>query len=114
MTARRKLFAGIDKLDEAENDVALARAQLSGTVEEIQSRLAPSQLLDDAISGVKTRSADLAETASDVVRDRPGTVAASAAGVRVAARPQADRPPRPQDLPPNMTKPRQQSPVEAR
>ena len=78
---RRKLFAGIDKLDEAETDVAMARAQLSVTVEEIQARLAPSQLLDDAISGVKTRSADLAETASDVVRDRPGTVAASAAGV---------------------------------
>lgn len=81
MTARRRLFAGIDKLDEAENDVAIARAQLSVTVDEIQARLAPSQLFDDALTEVKTRSADLAETAGEVVRDRPGAVAASAAGV---------------------------------
>ena len=81
MSARPRLFAGIDKLDEAENDVALARLRLSETVDEIQSRLAPSQLLDGALDGIKTRSIDLAETASDVVRDRPGTVAAGAAGV---------------------------------
>ncbi len=77
----RKPSTSADKLGQAEIDVALARAQLLGTVEDIQARLAPSQLLDDVIDGVKTRSADLAESASDVVRDRPGTVAASAAGV---------------------------------
>lgn len=81
MTARRRLFAGIDKLDEAETDVAAARARLSVTVEDIQARLAPSQLLDDAVIVIKTRSTDLAESVSEVVRDRPGTVAASAAGV---------------------------------
>lgn len=81
MTARRPLFAGIDKLDEAENDVLRARARLMETLDEIQSRVAPSQLFDDALSGVKARSADLAESAGEVVRDRPATVAASAAGV---------------------------------
>jgi hypothetical protein len=81
MTARRPLFAGIDKLDEAENDVMLARARLLETVDEIQARVAPAQLLDDALNGVKARSADIVETAGGVVRDRPGTVAASAAGV---------------------------------
>jgi ElaB/YqjD/DUF883 family membrane-anchored ribosome-binding protein len=81
MTARRTLFAGIDKLEEAEIDATTARVRLADTIDEIQARLAPSQLFDDAIDGIRTRSADLAETASDVVRDRPGTVAASAAGV---------------------------------
>ena len=76
-----KLFAGIDKLDEAEADVALARTRLMDTVDDIQARITPSQLLDDAISGVKARSADVAETAGEVVRDYPGRVAASAAGV---------------------------------
>jgi hypothetical protein len=80
MSARRSLFAGIDKLDEAETDVALARARLLETVDEIQARIAPARLFDDALSGVKARSADLAETAGEVVRDRPGAVAASAAG----------------------------------
>jgi len=78
MTARRTLFAGIDNLDEAEADVALARARLIETVDDIQARITPSQLFDDAISSVKARSA---ETAGEVVRDYPGAVVASAAGV---------------------------------
>ncbi len=81
MTARRRLFAGIDKLDEAEQQVAVARAQLLGTVESIQARLAPSHLLEDAIDGIKTRSGILAESAGQVVRDRPVATAAGAAGV---------------------------------
>jgi len=81
MTARRTLFAGIDNLDEAEADVALARARLIETVDDIQARITPSQLFDDAISSVKARSADVAETAGEVVRDYPGAVVASAAGV---------------------------------
>ena len=68
-------------LGRAEADVADARAQLMETVEEIQARLAPAHLIDEAIGGVKARSVDLAESAGEVVRDRPGTVAASAAGV---------------------------------
>ncbi len=81
MTSRRRLFAGIDKLDEAEADAAAARARLADTLDEIQTRLAPSQLFGDAIDGIRTRSADLAETAGEIVRDRPATVAAGAAGV---------------------------------
>lgn len=81
MSGYRRLVAGIENLDEAKADARTARARLIGTVEEIQARIAPSNLLDDALTGLRTRSADLAESAGRAARQRPGAIAAVAAGV---------------------------------
>jgi ElaB/YqjD/DUF883 family membrane-anchored ribosome-binding protein len=85
----RTPFADVNDLGAAEAQSAAARAQLGDTLDGIKQRLAPASLLDEAIDGVKTRSADLAETASNAVRDYPGTTAAGAAGfaLLVARRP---------------------------
>jgi hypothetical protein len=50
-------------------------------MEQIQQRVAPANLMEEAIDQVKTRSAELAQNAGQVVRDRPATVAATAAGI---------------------------------
>lgn len=80
MTGLRKLLSGIEDLDAAKADARAARARLMGTVEEIQTRATPSRLLDDALTGVRNRSADLAQSAGQAVREHPATVAAAVAG----------------------------------
>lgn len=78
-----------EKLSAARNEAEAARARLQGTFEELQARLEPSQLLDDAVSEVKERSTALARTAREVARDRPGIIAAAAgaAALLLAHRP---------------------------
>jgi len=78
-----------DKLAAAQKDAKAARARLQGTFEELQARVEPSQLLDDAVSEVKERSTALARSAREVARDRPGVIAAAAgaAALLIAHRP---------------------------
>jgi hypothetical protein len=78
---RRPLFPGLDALDEAEVDLTIAKARLAGTFDDIKRRLTPTNLLDEAISSAKTKSADLAESAGEVIRDRPAAAAAGVTGV---------------------------------
>jgi len=86
---RAKLFAGISRLDEAQADVAEAKARLADTVGDIQSRLAPSRIFDDAMAGVKSTSTSLFESANNVARKRPAAVSAAVAALMllVAHRP---------------------------
>lgn len=81
MKGFRRLVADIEDLPAAQAEARAARSRLMATVEAIQARAAPSRLLDDAITTVRTRSTELAHSASDAVRKRPVTVAAVAAGV---------------------------------
>ena len=59
-----------------------ARAQLMATAHELQQRLSPAVLAQNAWEGAKSKGADLAEDAVDAVRKRPaiasGIVAALA------------------------------------
>jgi hypothetical protein len=59
-----------------------ARAQLMETAQELQQRLSPAVLAQNAWEGAKSKGADLAEDAVDAVRSRPaiagGIVAALA------------------------------------
>ena len=89
MSVFGRLFSNIDEVDVAQSQVDAARGRLMATIEEIQQRIAPSTLMDEAIEQVKTRSADLANSAGQVVRERPATVAATVAGLGllVAAKP---------------------------
>jgi hypothetical protein len=81
MSGFRSLVAGIEDLDDARSDARTARARLMGTVEEIQARMAPSQLLDEALSTARARSADMVQSASRAAQERPAIVAAAVAGV---------------------------------
>ncbi|PXA87068.1 hypothetical protein DMC47_33140 [Nostoc sp. 3335mG] len=85
----KRLFSNINDVDVAQSQVDSARGRLMATIEQIQQRIAPSTLMDEAIEQVKTRSTELAHSAGKVVRDRPATVAATAAGLGLllAARP---------------------------
>ncbi len=58
-----------------------ARARLMGTAQELQVRLSPGTIANNAWAGAKVKGADLAEEAADVVRTRP----AMAGGVAAAA-----------------------------
>jgi ElaB/YqjD/DUF883 family membrane-anchored ribosome-binding protein len=58
-----------------------ARAKLMGTAHELQTRLSPGTIANNAWTGAKTRSADLAEEAVDVVRTRPAMAGGVAAAV---------------------------------
>ncbi|MBA2936215.1 DUF3618 domain-containing protein [Sphingomonas sp. CGMCC 1.13654] len=77
----KRLFSNINDVDVAQSQVEAARGRLMATIEQIQQRIAPSTLMDEAIEQVKTRSTELAQSAGKVVRDRPATVAATAAGI---------------------------------
>ncbi len=81
MRGFRRLVANIEDLDAAKADARAARARLTATVKEIQARATPSQLLDEALDGVRTRSSELLQSAGDAARKRPGTIAATAAGI---------------------------------
>jgi ElaB/YqjD/DUF883 family membrane-anchored ribosome-binding protein len=81
MSVFKRLFSNVSEVDVAQSEVDNARGRLMATIEQIQQRIAPSTLMDEAIDQVKTRSAELAQSAGQVVRERPATVAAAAAGI---------------------------------
>jgi hypothetical protein len=68
-----------DALDSAKAAAEAARARLFATAQEIQGRLEPQTLLDEAVGTVREQSAKLARTAGDTARERPGMVGAAAA-----------------------------------
>jgi ElaB/YqjD/DUF883 family membrane-anchored ribosome-binding protein len=81
MSVLKRLFSDINDIDVAQSRVDAARGRLMATIEQIQQRIAPSTLMDEAIEQVKARSTELAQSAGKVVRERPATVAATAAGI---------------------------------
>ena len=70
------------ELETAALQVREARARLAGTVHELQSRLAPAKLLDDAVETVRSGATELAHTTADAARRRP-QAATAALGVGV-------------------------------
>ncbi len=63
-----------------------ARARLAGTAQQLQSRLAPSRLLDDAVENVRSGATELAQTTADAARRRPHVaVVAGAVGLALVA-----------------------------
>jgi ElaB/YqjD/DUF883 family membrane-anchored ribosome-binding protein len=81
MSLLGRLFSDVSDVQLAQTEVDSARGRLMATVEQIQARLAPTNLVEEALEQVKARSADLAQNAGKVVRERPATVAATAAGI---------------------------------
>lgn len=59
----------------------IARAQLADTMSEIQLRLNPRTLINDAWLGVRDRGEEMAEEAVNLARARPFTAAALVAAV---------------------------------
>ena len=57
------------------------RAQLMETARELQHRVSPAVLAQNAWDGTKTKSIDLAEEAVDVVRQRPAIAGGIAAAI---------------------------------
>lgn len=64
-----------ERLEQAQRDVARARARLDSTIGALQHRMKPANLAGEAWDGVKDKSADLAEGALDAARKRPAAVA---------------------------------------
>jgi ElaB/YqjD/DUF883 family membrane-anchored ribosome-binding protein len=58
-----------------------ARAQLMETAHELQQRLSPAVLAQNAWEGAKSKGADLAEEAVDAVRRRPAIAGGIAAAI---------------------------------
>jgi hypothetical protein len=58
-----------------------ARAQLMGTAHELQARLSPGTLAQNAWEGAKVKGADLAEDAVDAVRRRPAVASGIVAAI---------------------------------
>jgi hypothetical protein len=81
MSLLQRLFANVPEVDVACAEVKEARSHLLGTIEEIQARLAPRNLVDEAMEQVRTRSIDFAETAGRTLRERPMTMAAGVTGL---------------------------------
>jgi hypothetical protein len=61
-------------LQQAKSDAVAAKARFLATLGETQQRLKPGNLAGEAWSGVKGKTADLAGSAVDAVKKRPGTV----------------------------------------
>lgn len=58
----------------------LARADVQATVQELQARLRPANLANEAMVNIRRRSEAVADDAAAVVRDRPAVAGAVAAG----------------------------------
>ncbi|MDB5736604.1 MAG: hypothetical protein JWO65_272 [Sphingomonas bacterium] len=76
----------IPPLDQAQDEARAARERLAATAQVIQSRLEPANLLEDALTDVKARSAEMVRVAGEQARQRPATIAAAAiAGLALLA-----------------------------
>jgi hypothetical protein len=62
-------------LDAASLQARMAREKLMGTAHQLQARLDPATLLDEAVETVRTGAADLALTTSATARRRPAVAA---------------------------------------
>jgi len=65
----------------AEGEVRAARARLFATLGEMQARLRPANLAQDAVQAVTQRAASAARTGTAAVRRRPLAVAAVAGAI---------------------------------
>lgn len=74
------------RADELERDISQTRAELSGTIDAIQSRLTPGQLMDQAISYARSSlPAEFGSNLAESVRNNPIPIALIGIGVAWAA-----------------------------
>ena len=67
-------------------EAQMARARLMGTLHEIQAKIAPRNIAQEAWEGVRDRGSDLANSAVAVAKKQP--IALAAAGGVLAAEPE--------------------------
>jgi hypothetical protein len=68
--------------EEIEGDLERTRAEVSSTIDAIQSKLTPGQLMDQAVSYLRTSApADFGTNLSHAVRDNPVPVALIGVGI---------------------------------
>jgi hypothetical protein len=60
-----------NEIARAKTEAEMARRRLTGTLAEIQTRLKPGTLANNAWEGVKDRSGELADDAVEAVKARP-------------------------------------------
>ncbi len=77
------------EIEQAQRAVRLTRARFEGTLLEVQDRLRPANLANEAWVGVKEKSATIAEDAVDAVKQRPGAVSLALGRDRFVSRPRA-------------------------
>jgi ElaB/YqjD/DUF883 family membrane-anchored ribosome-binding protein len=70
---------------EAEARIQVARAKLFSTLGEVQDRLAPKNLAQDAMESAANSAATVARSAAQVARTRPWAVAAVAGAIGLFA-----------------------------
>ena len=83
MTDKSNKSYGALELERAKVEAELAKKRLSGTMHELQQRLRPGALANQAWSGVKDKGGDIADTTMQAVKDRPLTVSGVVAGLVV-------------------------------
>lgn len=91
MSLLQRLFSNVSNVEAAQAEVDAARGRLVATVEEIHLRISPRNLMDQAMAQVRTRSTGIAQSAGNIVRERPGIVVVGAAAIALllASRPLA-------------------------
>src|SRR3569833_806481 len=68
--------------EEIENDIERTRAEVSSTIDAIQSRLTPGQMMDQAFAYARTSlPADFGANLGNTVRDNPVPVALIGVGI---------------------------------
>lgn len=60
-----------------------ARTRLTGTLVELQTRLRPGALLEEAFEELREKTAEMADEAVSMVKERPGTAAGIVAAVLI-------------------------------
>jgi ElaB/YqjD/DUF883 family membrane-anchored ribosome-binding protein len=83
-----RLF-NVESVADAAVNAEEARARLSATLSELQARIAPSTLANDAIDEIRSRSMELADGATQLARRNPVAVAGAVAagGLFLARKP---------------------------
>jgi ElaB/YqjD/DUF883 family membrane-anchored ribosome-binding protein len=79
---RDREFEDNRRPEEIEGDIERTRAEVSSTIDAIQSKLTPGQLMDQAVSYMRTSApADFGANLSNTVRDNPIPVALIGVGI---------------------------------
>lgn len=69
------------RLARARQESSVARARLTGTLVEVQKRLKPKALIEEALGDLREKADDIAADAIETVRKRPFAAAAVAVAV---------------------------------
>ena len=83
MSSDTKPEPGMKDLERAKFEAELAKKRLSATLSTLQERLRPSSLANEAWSGVKEKSNELADTTIQAVKDRPAAVSGVVAAIAI-------------------------------